>query len=204
VLLVDDQPPPREALRFRLAKMSRFQVVGEADDPDEALGQISATRPDVAVIDISFGKLLCDVSGLVLTREVCKQSPRTRVLIWTMHDSRDYLDQAKHAGAHGYVLKTSPMEEIVRAIEVVADGARYCSASVEQAAGPQFALTAREREVLKLVVRAKSSKEIAKDLKIDRRTVETHRRNIMDKLEVKKVVQLVTIAYSLGLVDFMA
>jgi DNA-binding CsgD family transcriptional regulator len=69
---------------------------------------------------------------------------------------------------------------------------------------PQSALTAREREILKLVARAKSSKEIARELKIDRRTVETHRRNIMDKLEAKNVVQLVTIAYSLGLIDFMA
>jgi len=184
--------------------MSRFQVVGEAGDPDEALGQISATRPNVAVIDISFGKLLCDVSGLVLTREVCKLCPKTRVLIWSMHDSYDYVGQAKHAGAHGYVLKTSPMEEIVRAIEVVAGGARYCSASIEQMSGPRSALTAREREVLRLVARAESSKEIARELKIDRRTVETHRRNIMDKLEAKNVVQLVTTAYSLGLVDFMA
>src|SRR5262249_26185325 len=145
-----------------------------------------------------------DVRGLLLTREVCKLCSETRVLIWSMHDSYDYLAQAKNAGAHGYVLKTSSMAEIVRAIEVVASGARYCSANIEQMSGPQSALTAREGEFLRLGARAKPSKEIEREQKIDRRPVEPPGQNIMKKLEVKNVVQLVPTASPLGLVDFGA
>jgi DNA-binding NarL/FixJ family response regulator len=120
-----------------------------------------------------------------------------------MHGDDDHVAQARAAGAQGYILKSNSMEEIVRAIEIVAGGARYYSVDVEQVSVPRPTLTAREREVLTLVARAKSSREIAKELKIDCRTVETHRRNIMDKLEAKNAVEMITIAYRLGLIDFM-
>jgi DNA-binding NarL/FixJ family response regulator len=203
VFLVDDHPAPREAVRGRLTTLARFQVVGEASDPDEALAKLGAARPHVAVIDISFGKKLSDMGGLTLTRKLREQHRATRVLIWSMHGDDDHVAQARAAGAQGYILKSNSMEEIVRAIEIVAGGARYYSADVEQVPVPRPTLTAREREVLKLVARAKSSREIAKELKIDCRTVETHRRNIMDKLEAKNAVEMITIAYRLGLIDFM-
>lgn len=202
VLLVDDHPLFREAVRARLASATRLQVVGEAGSSDEALAQIRATQPHLAVIDIRLGKF-ADVSGLVLARTVRARHPETSVLICSGFGEDDYVAQAKKAGARGYILKTCRTEEIVKAIEMVAGGACYYSAGIEVVplASP---LTEREREVLKLVVRARSSKEIAKELKIDRRTVETHRVHIMDKLGARNVVEMITVAYRLGLVDFMA
>jgi DNA-binding NarL/FixJ family response regulator len=203
VLLVDDHPAPREAVRLRLTTLARFQVVGEASDPDEALATLGATHPDVAVIDISFGKKLSDMGGLTLTRKLRERHRETRILIWSMHGDADHVAQARAAGAHGYILKSCKVEEIVKAIEVVAGGGRYYSSEVEQGSMPKPTLTAREREVLTLVKDAKSSREIARELKIEFRTVESHRRNIMDKLGAKNVVEMITIAYRLGLIDFM-
>lgn len=202
MLLVDDHPLFREAVRARLASAPRLQVVGEAGSSDEALAQIRATRPHLAVIDIRLGKF-ADVSGLVLARTVRARHPETSVLICSGFGEDDYVAQAKKAGARGYILKTCRTEEIVKAIEMVAGGACYYSAGIE-VVPLTSPLTEREREVLKLVVRARSSKEIAKELKIDRRTVETHRRHIMDKLGARNVVEMITVAYRLGLVDFMA
>lgn len=201
VLLVDDHPPPREAVRLRLTASPRFQVVGEAGSPGEALALLRATRPHVALIDISFGKSLSDVSGITLTCKVREQYPETRVLIWSAHETDDYVAQARAAGSRGYILKSSSVEEILKAIEVVAGGKCYYSAGIELVSVPKPALTKREKDVLKLVARAKSSREIAKELEIDCRTVETHRRNIMDKLEAKNVVEMIIIAYRLGLID---
>lgn len=203
VLLVDDHPLFREAVRAHLAAMPRLQVVGEAGNADEALAQIRATRPDLAVIDIKLGHL-ADVSGLVLARIVRDRHPETRVVICSGHGEDDYVAEAKNAGARGYILKTCRTEEIVKGIEMVAGGACYYSAGIEPVSVVKPKLTARERQILVLVVRGKSSKEIAKELKIDRRTVETHRSKIMEKLEVKNVAEMVTTAYRLGLTDFMA
>ncbi|HEY0481496.1 MAG TPA: response regulator transcription factor, partial [Kofleriaceae bacterium] len=170
VVLVDDHPLFREAIRARLATTPRLLVVGEAGTSDEALAQIRATQPHLAVIDIKLGKL-ADVSGLVLARTVRERHPETRVLICSGHGEDDYVAEAKKAGARGYILKTCRTEEIVRGIEMVAGGACYYSAGIEPVSVLRLPLTAREHEVLKLVVRAKSSKEIARELKIDRRTV---------------------------------
>jgi DNA-binding NarL/FixJ family response regulator len=200
VVLVDDHPAFREAVRGRLATTPHFQVVGEAGNTEDALAQIRTTRPHLAVIDISFGRF-ADVSGLVLARKLRELHPETRVLICSGH--ADYVDQARAAGVRGYILKNCHPEEIVKAIEVVACGACYYSADVERASVATPALTVRETEVLKLVARSKSSKEIARELKIDPRTVDTHRGHIMDKLEAKNTVQMLIIAFRLGLIDFL-
>lgn len=199
LLLVDDHPAVREAVRRRLEAVPRFKVVGEAGDIPEALAQLSATSPHLAVIDIGLGR----VSGLLLARVVRERYPQTRTLIWSMHDNADYVAEARAAGVRGYVLKSCPTEEIVRAIEVVAAGGCYYSAGVERASVPKPQLTLREKQVLKLVASGKSSPQIAKQLKIDRRTVETHRRNIMSKLDAKNPVDMIVIALRLGLLDFM-
>ena len=143
------------------------------------------------------------MSGLLLARLIRERHPDTRTLIWSMHDNPDYVAEAKAAGVHGYVLKSCPTEEIVRAIEVVAESGHYYSAGVERVSAPRHELTAREKQVLKLVASGKSSPQIAKQLKIDRRTVETHRRNIMSKLDAKNPVDTIIIAFRLGLLDFM-
>ena len=177
--------------------MPRFQVVAEAGDIHGALDQIDATRLDLAVIDIGLGK----VSGLFLAREVHDRYPDTRVLIWSMHDNARYVAAARKAGACGYVLKSGPTGEIVKAIEVVAGGGCYYSAGLDRVAGPEPELTPREAQILRLVASGIPSSKIAKQLKIDCRTVETHRRNIMAKLGAKNTADLIMIAVGTGLLD---
>ena len=203
LLLVDDQPPVREAVRRRLEMVPRFKVVGEAGDIHEALAQLGATRPHLAVIDIGLRKNHQKESGLLLARVMRERYPETRALIWSEHDEADYVAEAKAAGVRGYVLKNRPTEEIVRAIEVVAEDGCYYSAGLEQEAVPKSQLTMREMQVLKLLAGGKSSRQIAKQLKINCRTVETHRRNLLSKLDAKNTVDAIIIAFRLGLIDFL-
>ncbi len=195
VLLVDDHPAMREAVRRRLKP--RFEIVREAGDFTEAIAEIEAICPHVAVIDIRLGK----GCGLRLARRVVKRYPATRVLIWSNWDTADYVAEAKAIGARGYVLKSAPTEEIVRAIEVVAAGACYYSAGVDRAPGQRPALTSRELDILALVTKGRTSPEIAAQLGIERRTVEGHRLNIMDKLGARNPADLTRIAIRTGLVD---
>jgi DNA-binding NarL/FixJ family response regulator len=197
LLLVDDHPAVREAVRRRLEVEPRFQVVGEAGDIGAALTQIEATRPHLAVIDIGLG----NVSGLLLARVVRERYPETLVLIWSMYANPDYVAEAKAAGARGYVLKSGPLGEIVKAIEAVAEGGCYYSEAVDRSSIPNAQLTTREKQVLKLVAGGKSSAQVAKQLRISRRTVESIRRNIMSKLGAKNPVEMVTIAIRNGQVD---
>jgi len=197
LLLVDDHPPIREAVRRRLEAVPRFKVVGEAGDIRGALTQIPTLSPDLAVIDIGLGR----ASGLFLARVLQDQHPDTRVLIWSMHDNRRYVAAARKAGARGYVLKSGPTGEIVRAVEVVAEGGCYYSAGLDQASIPTPDLTPREAQILRHVARGIPSSKIAKQLKIDCRTVETHRRNIMSKLDANNTADLIMIAVGIGLLN---
>ncbi|HEX7840189.1 MAG TPA: response regulator transcription factor [Kofleriaceae bacterium] len=208
LLLVDDHPAVREAVRRRLELVPRFQEVREAGGICEAITQLDATPPQLAVIDIDLRKNHRGEreSGLFLARVIHKRYPATRTLIWSMYDSPDYVAEAKAAGARGYILKGCPMDEVVRAIEVVLDGGCYYSGDLEQEeAESKSQLTMRETQVLTLVANGKTSRQIAKQLKIKScRTVETHRRNLMSKLDAKNPVDLMIIAFRLGLIDFMA
>jgi DNA-binding NarL/FixJ family response regulator len=195
LLLVDDHPPIRKALHLSL-EAARFQVVGEAGDISEALTQIEATRPHLVVIDINLGH----VSGLMLARVVRERYPELSVLIWSMYDEPDLVAEAKDAGACGYVLKSGPMEEIVKAVEVVVEGGCYYSKGVGRPSTSRPQLTTRERQVLKEVARGRSSRQIAKQLKIERRTVEAHRSSVMGKLGAKNAAALIVIALRLGYV----
>jgi DNA-binding NarL/FixJ family response regulator len=196
VLLVDDHPPIREAVRRRLEALSRFEV-GEAADFFEAISRIKAKKPHLAVIDIDLG----EVSGMLLAREVRDHYPETRVLIWSMYGDDTYVAQARAAAARGYVLKTRPTDEIVKAIEVVADGRCYYSAGVDRAPVTKDQLTQSEMKVLEWVARGRSSAQIARQLKSKRRTVEKHRQNIMTKLGAKNTADLVIIAIRIGLLN---
>lgn len=197
LLLVDDHPAIREAVRRRLEAVPRFEIVGEAGDIREAFTRLAATRPDLAVIDIGLGK----ASGLFLAREIHDHHPATRVLIWSMHDNARYVAAARKAGARGYVLKTGPTGEIVKAIQVVAEGGCYYSAGLDRTPMPDPEPTPREAQVLRLVASGIPSSRIAKQLKVDCRTVETHRRNIMSKLGAKNTADLIMIAVGIGLLD---
>jgi len=197
LLLVDDHPAVREAVRARLEAVPRFRVVGEADDIPQALAQAAATRPHLALVDLALAKM----SGLLLARVLHERFPQTRVIVWSMHAKPEYVAEAWRVGARAYVLKSGPVNEIVGAIRAVLLGGTYCSPGVDRTALPRPALTTAEKMVLALVAKGLSSREIARRLKVDGRTIETHRRNIMAKLGAKNVVQMVTLAISLGLVD---
>jgi DNA-binding NarL/FixJ family response regulator len=197
LLLVDDHPAVREAVRARLEAVPRFKVVGEAGDIREALEKAEAERPDLALIDITLGKM----NGLLLARVFHERLPETRVLVWSMHARPDYVAEAWRAGARAYVLKSGPVNEIVNAIRAVLVGGTYVSPGVDRVAAPRPALTPAEKLVLPLVARGLSSRTIAERLKVDGRTIESHRRNIMAKLGAKNAVQMVTVAISRGLVD---
>jgi DNA-binding NarL/FixJ family response regulator len=215
VVLVDDHPLFREAVRLRLATAPRFQVVGEASSCEEALVQIRATRPHLVVIDISLckqddasGPLVArkptDMSGLILARKVRALDPEIRVLICSASGGEDHVAAARAAGTRGYVVKSCRNEDIVRAIEVVVSGGCYYSAGLERVSVSRPELTAREMEVLQLVSHARSSAEIARELKMKCRTVENHRQHIMEKLDARNVVDMIRIAFRYGLIDFMS
>lgn len=198
LLLVDDHPAVREAVRHRLEAVPRFKVTGEASDVHQALALLSQLSPHVAVIDIGLGK---GPNGLFLAREMSRHHAGTRALIWSMHANR--LAEARAAGVRGYVLKSAPTEEIVKAIEVVAEGGSYYSAGVERESTSIPTLTPTELRILRLVASGKRTRDIAKLLKVSHRTVETHRQNILSKLGATSSVDMVIIAYRMGLVDLL-
>jgi len=202
VLVVDDQPPVREALRYRLQAQAapRFKIIGEAGGHYEAFELARQVHPHLMVIDINLGMS----NGLFLAREILKHYPEIRVLIWSGYSTASYLAEAKAAGIRGYVLKSCPTEELVRALGVVAAGGSYYSAAIEPPPEPLPRLTLTEMRILHLVAAWKKTGEIAKQLKISGRTVETHRRNIMEKLDATCALSMVVKAYRLGLIELIA
>jgi DNA-binding NarL/FixJ family response regulator len=196
ILLVDDHAAVRLGARMLLEAVPHFKVVGEAADIPEALSKTEATRPHLAVVDIALGKM----NGLLLVRVLHERFPETRVLIWSMYAKPEYVAEAMRAGARGYVLKSGPANEIVIAIEAALVGS-YISSGLDKTVIARPILSPAEKQVLVLVAKGLSSREVAKRLKKDSRTVETQRRNIMDKLGATNAVQMVTQAISLGLLD---
>ena len=211
VLLVDDHPVVRKGLQSCLANRENLKVVGEAADGLEAIQKVKELDPDVVLMDINMPGM----DGLAVTETLRKNSPRTRVLVLSVHDTRDYVMRIVKAGARGYVLKDAPPDELVLAIETVHAGEAYFSASVARLALNQYVaesdsnsplarLSEREREVLIEIAEGRSNKEIASNLSIGVRTVETHRERIMRKLEIHSVAGLTKFAIANGMVSLGA
>jgi DNA-binding NarL/FixJ family response regulator len=206
ILLADDHPVVRAGIRSCLAKHSRIEIVGEAADGKEALVLAKQLTPDVVLMDIEMPQM----SGLAVTEKLTEELPDTRVVILTMNDNADSIMRMIQAGARGYVLKESPTEELLKAIETVSAGESYFTAEVARLALNQFVegsaggagsqITDREREVLILIAEGLSNKEIATRLDVGVRTVETHRERIMRKLNIHSVAGLTKYAISNGLV----
>jgi DNA-binding NarL/FixJ family response regulator len=194
LMLIDDHPLVRDGLRARLETVPGFSVVGEAGDAPGALEEVGRCMPDVVLMDIAMR----GTSGIELARLFHERFSQVRVIMLTMHDQPQYVHEAFRHGARGYVLKDSPSQEIVAAVQAVMAGRRYYSAGVADAlaaasaAGSQ--VTQREREVLALLAEGLSSKEIAQRLDLSVRTVETHRLNIKRKLELDGPAALVKFA----------
>jgi DNA-binding NarL/FixJ family response regulator len=194
ILLVDDHPLVRDGLRARLSLAEGLETVGEAGNAAEALVRLAETRPDLVLMDVGMK----DVNGIELTRRLLERAPALRVLMFSMYDNPEYVQRALQAGACGYVLKDAPAGEILAAIDAVAAGGTFLSPGVSRRLfrnqAPRPVLSARESEILSALARGASSKQIALDLGLSVRTVETHRQNIKRKLEIDGQAELIKYA----------
>lgn len=208
LVLVEDHLVVRQGLRAVLEAIDDFEVVGEASDGLQALNVVGRSRPDLIVLDLMLsGKISLEVA-----RQVSQISPNTRVVILSMHSDVAYVTEALKAGAIGYILKDESAEQLVHALREAAAGRQYISPSIseeslrayeehaaEHAADPMNALTLREREILRLTAEGLSGTEIGQLLHISPRTVETHRANLMRKLNLRNQKEMVRFAVTRGL-----
>ncbi|MEO7138352.1 MAG: response regulator transcription factor [Gemmatimonadales bacterium] len=208
VLVADDHMIVRTGIRHVLESEAGFDVVGEAATGAEALALNAELRPDVVVLDISMP----GESGLQLAARLRDSSPEPRILILSMHDNAEYVLESVRAGAHGYLLKDAAATELRNAVRTVCSGESYFSPPIasrlrealrgehETHAGTLSQLTAREREVLLGVAQGRTNKEIAAELGISHRTVETHRESLMRKLQIRTVAELTRFALGAGII----
>ena len=207
VLLADDHALLRAGLRALLQPLPHIEVVAEAGDGREALAQIRAHRPRVVCTDIG----MAGMNGLELTERVTRDFPEVKVLILSMHASEEYVCRALRAGAAGYLLKDSAPAELGLAIKAVARGETYLTPTVNRTVinsyiqrletSPLELLTVRQREILQLIAEGHGTKGIAHILKVSPKTVETHRSQLMERLNIKDVPGLVRFAIRQGLVQ---
>jgi len=207
VLLADDHTLVRQGLVGLLEDSGECEVVAEASDGVEAVEMALATRPDVAVLDLSMPRL----SGLEAVRRIRNELPHTRVLVVTVHEEEEYVLPIVRAGAAGYLVKDSAASELLAAVRAVASGQAYFGPQAAKALAEQYRrppgapddpyedLTPREREVLHLVVEGKTTKEIAKALGISPKTADNHRTRMMDKLGLHNTAEVVRYAAKKGL-----
>ena len=194
LLLVDDHPLVRDGLRARLEVVPGFEVVGEAGNADEALAQMAALRPSLVLMDVGMK----DVNGIDLTAMLLAREPALQVLMLSMYDNPEYVQRAMQAGARGYVLKDAPASEIIAAIEAVAGGGTFLSPAVSKRLfrnqAPRPLLSSRESQILSALARGLSSKQIAREMDVSVRTVETHRQSIKRKLSLEGQAELIKYA----------
>lgn len=209
VLLVDDHTILREGVRALLADEPEIVVVGEAGDGQEALEKVEHLRPDVVLMDMVMPRM----NGLEATGHIKRRHPETKVLILSMYDDDEYVQQVIQAGASGYLLKGMAADDLIHAIREVQAGSSFLNPTVAAKliedyvrrvrgdhADDEEPLTSREREVLKLIAEGNTNQEIADVLCLSRKTVESHRANIMRKLDLHDVTELVKYAIRKGLI----
>ena len=205
VLLADDHALVRAGIRSLLNAMAQVEVVAEASSGEEAIDLASTSRPDVVLMDIAMK----GITGLEAAARMRERMPDVRVVILSMHSGEEYVLQALRAGAAGYLLKDAATGELELALRSVMRGESWLSPAVSRQVVEGYvrsgesapeALTARQREVLRLVAGGKSTKEIAFLLNLSVKTVETHRAQIMERLNIRDVAGLVRYALRTGLV----
>lgn len=209
ILLADDHPLVRSGLMKLLEPFKEFVVVGEAEDGEEAVALAKKLAPDLVIIDLSMPRL----NGIEATKLIQKVSPASRVLVLTMHENEEYVYQIFKSGAGGYLLKNTGREELATAIRAVSKGGKFFSPRVseimvqayvkkaeareERESKDELPLTKRELEILELVAEGLNNQQMAERLFISTRTVETHRMNIMQKLDIHDAANLVRFAINL-------
>jgi len=208
VVLADDHTLVRAGIRALLEKLPDVHVVAEASDGREAVHLVTTTQPDVVLMDIAMPGL----NGLEATRRLVKEFPAIRVLILSMHKNEEYVWQTLRAGAVGYLLKDADLAELVLAITAVTRGETYLSPPiskhvireyVQRVGGEETGLeqlTPRQREILQLIAEGHTTKMIAQRLGLSVKTVETHRVQMMERLDIHEIAGLVRYAIRMGVV----
>lgn len=210
ILLADDHAILRRGLKALLEREPDMEVVGEAQDGRDTLKSVEELRPDVVVLDITMPNL----NGIEAARQILAKGSQTAVLILSMHSDEGYVLRALRAGARGYLLKDAVEGELIQAIRAVADGKAYFSPEVSrllvedyvqgmQQRGLQDShelLTTREREVLQLLAEGKTSKDIASMLALSVYTVDTHKSNLMQKLSLHSMAELILYSVRKGII----
>lgn len=210
IMLADDHKMIRDGLRALIEKHQNMEVIGEAADGQAAVQTVRKLSPDIVVIDIGMPEL----NGIEATRRITALKCGPKVIGLSMHADRRYVSQMLKAGASGYILKDSAFEELVQAIETVAKGKTYLSPQIAGTVVTEFKrtardddgtvftlLTEREREVLQQISEGCSTKETASSLGVSVKTIETHRRQIMEKLNLHSVAELTKYAVKEGLTE---
>jgi two-component system, NarL family, response regulator NreC len=211
ILLADDHTVMRRGLRLLLESQPGFSVVAEAADGRQAVEQAEATQPDVAVVDIAMPNL----SGIEAAQRINAAHPHIAIVILSMHSDEGYVLRALKAGAKGYLLKDSAEGDLIEAIKAVSQGRTFFSPEITKMLVADYVqeirtrgaedsydlLTSREREILQLLAERKSNKEVAQSLNISLYTVETHRRNLQEKLNLHSLAELILYAVRKGVIS---
>ncbi len=216
ILLVDDHALFRAGMKALLQSMKAIEVVGEANNGRDAIRLVEQEQPDIVLMDIAMPTL----NGLDTTRHIVRKFPDVRVIILSMHTTRQYVLQALEAGASGYLVKDAALGELEAAVRAVAQGETFLSSSVSKfvvdeykrrlngteissgaAENPLDILTPRQREVLQLIAEGYSTKEIAQKLDISVKTADVHRTELMKRLDIHDIAGLVRYAIRTGIVE---
>jgi two-component system response regulator NreC len=211
IVIAEDYTILREGLRSLLSSHPEFEIVGEAEDGQEAIRSVDKLKPDLALMDLSMPRM----NGMDAIKEIKKRSPETKVLVLTVHKTEEYIHAALQSGADGYILKDSTHAELGMAIKNVLEGKRYISPGISESLIEGYlegrkkarplstwdTLTQREREILKLIAEGYKNKAIAEYLCISVKTVEKHRANLMKKLDLHNIQALTALALEKGLVN---
>jgi two-component system, NarL family, response regulator NreC len=211
ILLADDHAVMRTGLRLVLERQSDFEVVAEASDGREAVGLAQQHHPEVVVMDVTMPNL----NGIEAARQICTALPQTSIVMLSMHSDEAYVLRALKAGARGYLLKESAESDLIAAIRAVKAGKAFFSPAVSRMLVEDYVrqlqdreiedsyelLTTREREILQLIAEGRSNKEIANILNLSLYTIETHRGNLMEKLNLHTVPELILYAVRKGVIS---
>jgi DNA-binding NarL/FixJ family response regulator len=210
ILIADDHGFIRQGVRAVIESQRSWELCGEADNGRTAVELARKLKPEIAVLDITMPEL----NGLDVTRQIKIASPKTKVLILTMHDSEALADEVLLAGARGYLLKSDAAELLPKAIETLVAGKNFLTPKMtgngdpklappdsSEEIVPRFRLTPRERQIVQLLAEGKANKEVAHALEISLDTVETHRKNILNKLHLRSTADLVRYAIRNNLIQ---
>jgi len=212
IIIVDDHPLLREGLKAVIARNKGYEVIAEAGSGNEAFKYIKRFKPEIVLVDIS----LPDINGIELIRKIKKRFPDIKIMVVSVHSKIDYIVEAFKAGALGYLVKEAAATSVIEGLDTISKGDYFLDSSVSREVVKRLvnipsikkigdsiynSLTPREQEILKLLAEGFSNKEIAEMLCISPKTVENHRANIMNKLGLHSITDIIRYAVKLGLID---